>query len=96
MGKKLLFIGAGAIGSYLGAFLSRAGHAVTLVDPWAEQVDTINRQGIAVTGPHDPFTARPAAGFTGTFHTSQLSYSSTAELSFAQPRGGIGGGYRLL
>jgi 2-dehydropantoate 2-reductase len=61
MAKKLLFIGAGAIGSYLGAFLARAGHDVTLVDAWAEQVDTIRRQGIAVTGPHDPFAARPAA-----------------------------------
>jgi 2-dehydropantoate 2-reductase len=59
--KKILFVGAGAIGSYLGAFLSRAGHAVTIVDAWAEQVDTINRQGITVTGPHDPFTARPTA-----------------------------------
>src|SRR5439155_6234277 len=61
MAKKLLFIGAGAIGSYLGSFLSRAGHDVTIVDPWAEQVDTINAQGIKVTGPHDPFTARPRA-----------------------------------
>ena len=59
MSKKILFVGAGAIGSYLGAFLSRAGHDVTLVDPWAEQVETVRRQGIAVTGPHDPFTARP-------------------------------------
>jgi 2-dehydropantoate 2-reductase len=61
MAKKLLFIGAGAIGSYLGAFLSRAGHDVTLVDPWAEQVDTINARGISVSGPHDPFVARPTA-----------------------------------
>jgi 2-dehydropantoate 2-reductase len=61
MGKKVLFIGAGAIGSYLGAFLSRAGHDVTLVDPWAEQIDTIRARGIALTGPHDPFEARPAA-----------------------------------
>ena len=61
MSKKLLFVGAGAIGSYLGSFLSRAGHDVTLVDPWAEQVDTINKQGISVTGPHDPFVARPRA-----------------------------------
>jgi hypothetical protein len=30
---------------------------VTLVDAWAEQVETIRRQGIAVTGPHDPFIA---------------------------------------
>jgi 2-dehydropantoate 2-reductase len=61
MGKKLFFVGAGAIGSYLGAFLSRAGHDVTLVDPWAEQVDTIRERGISVTGPHDPFRARPTA-----------------------------------
>ena len=61
MSKKILFIGAGAIGSYLGSFLSRAGHDVTLVDPWAEQVETIRARGISVTGPHDPFDARPAA-----------------------------------
>jgi 2-dehydropantoate 2-reductase len=56
---KIVFVGAGAIGSYLGAFLSRAGHELTLIDPWAEQVETVRRQGIAVSGPHEPFTARP-------------------------------------
>ncbi|MGH7404234.1 MAG: ketopantoate reductase family protein, partial [Candidatus Rokuibacteriota bacterium] len=61
MAKRMLFIGAGAIGSYLGAFLARAGHEVTLVDPWPEQVETLKRQGIAVSGPHDPFEARPVA-----------------------------------
>src|SRR3989441_8442502 len=61
MGKRLLFVGAGAIGSYLGAFLSRAGHDVTLVDPWAEQVETIRQRGLSVTGPHEPFEARPTA-----------------------------------
>jgi 2-dehydropantoate 2-reductase len=61
MDKKLLFVGAGAIGSYLGACLSRAGHDVTLVDPWPEQVETIRQHGIAVSGPHEPFEARPAA-----------------------------------
>jgi len=61
MTKKILFVGAGAIGSYLGAFLTRAGHDVTLVDPWAEQVETIRQRGISVTGPHDPFEARPTA-----------------------------------
>ena len=61
MGKKMLFVGAGAIGSYIGSFLSRAGHDVTLVDPWAEQVEAIRQRGISVTGPHDPFVARPTA-----------------------------------
>jgi 2-dehydropantoate 2-reductase len=59
--NKILFVGAGAVGSYLGAFLFRAGHDVTFVDPWAEQVEAIKTRGIAVTGPHDPFTARPKA-----------------------------------
>src|SRR5437762_12908432 len=61
MAKKILFVGAGAIGSYIGSFLSRAGHDVTLVDPWAEQVEAIRKKGISVTGPHDPFEAHPKA-----------------------------------
>jgi len=61
MDKRMLFIGGGAIGSYLGAFLARAGHEVTIVDPWPEQVETLRSRGIAVTGPHDPFEARPIA-----------------------------------
>jgi len=61
MAKRLLFIGAGAIGSYIGSFLARAGHDVTLVDPWPEQVEAVRRGGISVTGPHDPFAAKPTA-----------------------------------
>jgi 2-dehydropantoate 2-reductase len=57
---KILFVGAGAIGSYLGAFLTRSGQDVTLIDPWAEQVETVRAKGIAVSGPHEPFEARPA------------------------------------
>jgi 2-dehydropantoate 2-reductase len=61
MSPRLLFIGAGAIGSYLGGFLSRAGNDVTLVDPWPEQVEAIRTRGLKVTGPHEPFEARPVA-----------------------------------
>jgi 2-dehydropantoate 2-reductase len=61
MRARVLFVGAGAVGSYLGAFLARAGHEVTLVDPWADQVEAIRAHGISVTGPHDPFEAWPRA-----------------------------------
>ncbi len=61
MTRRVLFVGAGAIGSYLGAFLARAGHAVTLVDPWAEQIEAVRLGGLRVTGPHPPFEARPTA-----------------------------------
>ncbi|MFW6194888.1 MAG: ketopantoate reductase family protein [Chloroflexota bacterium] len=59
--KRIGFIGAGAIAAYIGAFLSREGHEVTLIDGWPEQIDMLKRQGIEVTGPHDPFNARPRA-----------------------------------
>jgi 2-dehydropantoate 2-reductase len=61
MAKRLFFVGAGAVGSYLGAFLSRAGHDVTMVEAWPEQVEAIRARGIAVSGPHEPFEARPQA-----------------------------------
>jgi 2-dehydropantoate 2-reductase len=58
---KILFIGAGAVCSYLGACLTRDGHDVTLVDAWADQIEAIRARGIYATGPHDPFEARPKA-----------------------------------
>ena len=61
MAKRVVFVGAGAIGSYLGGHLTRAGHDVTLIDPWAEQVEAIRRDGLHVEGPHEPFVVRPTA-----------------------------------
>ena len=57
--KRIIFIGAGAVGSYIGGWLSHTGHDVTMVDMWDEQVETIRRNGLQVNGPHDPFIARP-------------------------------------
>ncbi|MBT7832396.1 MAG: hypothetical protein HN667_02025, partial [Chloroflexi bacterium] len=57
--KRIIFIGAGAVGSYLGGWLSHTGHDVTLVDLWDEQVETIREHGLQVDGPHDSFIARP-------------------------------------
>ena len=59
--ESMIIVGAGAIGSYLGGHLARVGHDVTLIDPWAAQVEAIRRDGLAVEGPHDPFVARPTA-----------------------------------
>lgn len=58
--KRIIFIGAGAVGSYLGGWLSHTGHDVTMVDMWAEQVETVRANGLRVVGPHDPFAAYPA------------------------------------
>ncbi len=57
--KRIIFIGAGAVGSYLGGWLSYSGHDVTLVDLWDEHVETIRRDGLQVEGPHETFVAHP-------------------------------------
>jgi 2-dehydropantoate 2-reductase len=56
---RLIFIGAGGVGSYLGGWLARLGHDVTLVEHWAEQVEMVAAQGIEVSGPHETFVAHP-------------------------------------
>ena len=64
--KRVLVVGAGAVGSYIGGWLAHTGHDVVFTDAWAEQVDTINADGLRVEGPHEPFVARPRA-----FHLHQ-------------------------
>ena len=41
MGKRIAFVGAGAIGGYIGANLTALGHDVTLIDPWPAHVETM-------------------------------------------------------
>src|SRR5437763_5838468 len=49
---QFTIVGGGAVGGSLGAFLTQAGHAVTLVDKVAEHVATINDAGLCIEGPH--------------------------------------------
>ena len=41
--KRIVVIGAGAIGGYAGGHMTRAGHDVTLVDAWPEHVEYMRR-----------------------------------------------------
>ena len=50
MGKRIVFVGAGALGGYVGGHLTRAGHDVTLIDPWPEHVEAMRRHGIELSG----------------------------------------------
>ena len=56
MGGKIAIMGAGALGSYVGAFLARDGEDVTLVDMWPEHVETIKQQGLRASGSQGDFT----------------------------------------
>jgi 2-dehydropantoate 2-reductase len=58
---RFLVWGAGAIGGTLGAYLTRAGHDVTLVDTESEHVAAICRSGLRIAGPIAEFTQRVPA-----------------------------------
>ena len=49
MFERLAIVGTGAIGSVIGAYLSRAGHDITLIDTWSAHVEAMNRDGLTVT-----------------------------------------------
>jgi 2-dehydropantoate 2-reductase len=48
MHKKIAVVGAGAIGSSVGADLTRAGHDVTLIDQWPAHVEAMKAAGLRV------------------------------------------------
>ena len=50
MGKRIVVVGAGAIGGYAGGHMTRAGHDVTLVDAWPEHVEYMRDYGIRISG----------------------------------------------
>jgi 2-dehydropantoate 2-reductase len=55
-GPRIVFVGAGAIGSYSGAHLARAGHDVTLVDPFHAHIEAIRAHGLEVAEMEGSFT----------------------------------------
>jgi 2-dehydropantoate 2-reductase len=50
MTKRIAFIGAGAIGGYVGGHLARNGHDVTLIDPWPAHIEAIRANGLEIAG----------------------------------------------
>ena len=53
---KIAIIGAGAAGSYIGAFLTREGEDITLIDQWPEHVEKIKKDGLRASGSQGDFT----------------------------------------
>ncbi len=53
---RIAFMGAGAVGSYLGAFFTKAGYGPTLIDMWPEHVETMRNQGLRAVGNGGDFT----------------------------------------
>lgn len=47
---KITILGSGAIGGLAGAYMTKAGHDVLLVDRWTEHVDAMNEHGVRIDG----------------------------------------------
>jgi 2-dehydropantoate 2-reductase len=60
MKKRIAIVGCGALGGYVGGSLAHLGHAVTFVDPWPENVETIRARGLELDGvtPEERFVVR--------------------------------------
>jgi 2-dehydropantoate 2-reductase len=61
MAKRIAFVGAGALGGYVGGSFAHLGHDVILIDPWPEHVETIRKRGLELDGltPEEKFTVKP-------------------------------------
>lgn len=79
MGRRIAFMGAGAVGSYVGGHLARAGADVTLIDPWPEHVETIKRDGLRLEGTQGEHLVRPTALH---LHEVQRLYKEPVEVAF--------------
>jgi 2-dehydropantoate 2-reductase len=61
MDKRIVVVGAGAIGGYTGGNLAHNGYDVTLIDPWPQHIEAIRRDGLSLEGitPEESVVARP-------------------------------------
>ena len=53
---RIGIMGAGAAGSYIGAFLTREGEDITFIDQWPEHVDKMKSVGLRASGSQGDFT----------------------------------------
>ena len=79
MSKKIAIFGAGAAGSYIGAFLTREGHDITLIDMWGEHVDAMNANGLRASGSQGDFTI-PSTPYTLPMLGSSTTTSTSSSL----------------
>jgi len=58
MGKRIAIVGAGALGGYVGGYLTRQGQDVTLIDMWPENIEAMRSRGLELDGvtPEEKFT----------------------------------------
>jgi 2-dehydropantoate 2-reductase len=79
MAKKLAFMGAGAVGSYIGGHFSRHGADVTLIDPWPDHIEAIKRDGLHLEGTQGEYLVHPKALH---LHEVQSLFKDPVDIAF--------------
>lgn len=74
--EQIAVLGAGAIGSTIGAYLARAGRNVTLIDFWPAHVDAMQRDGLKVTAQEGEFTVKVKAVHLADLSTLRPSFDA--------------------
>ena len=83
MGKRIAFVGAGALGGYVGGYLAHHGQDVTLIDMWPENIEAIRSRGIELDGvtPEEKFTVTKAKAMHIT-EAQSLSRQQPIDIAF--------------
>jgi 2-dehydropantoate 2-reductase len=79
MGTRIVFMGAGAVGGYVGGHVARAGEDVTLIDPWPEHIEYIKRNGIHLSGTQGEHIVRVKALH---LHEAQSLFKHPVDIAF--------------
>jgi 2-dehydropantoate 2-reductase len=79
MSKRIVFMGAGAVGGYVGGHIARTGEDVTLIDPWPEHIEYIKHNGIHLSGTQGEHTVRLKALH---LHEVQSLFKEPVDIAF--------------
>jgi 2-dehydropantoate 2-reductase len=71
MDKRIVVVGAGAIGGYTCGNLANNGFDVTLIDAWPEHIEAIRKNGLRLEGvtPEETIVVHPK-----TLHLTELQH----------------------
>src|SRR5262245_49773739 len=79
MSKRIVFMGAGAVGGYVGGHIARTGEDVTLIDPWPEHIEYIKHNGSHLSGTQGEHTVRLKALH---LHEVQSLFKEPVDIAF--------------
>src|SRR3981189_3755217 len=82
MGRKIVIVGAGAVGGYAGAHMVQAGEDVTFIDPCPEHVERMRKHGLRVTHAMDVPEFSVPVGARHLTDAQQLAKETPVDIAF--------------